>query len=420
MPSSKSSCKTSNTTDFDNGQFELDLASRGRSRSRSFCAEDEEDSGGGRRRGQSFCSDSGQEEDDDGQQDQMIAKAANLSKVYMKGSQPVDPNNLPVSKSGGRKRQTKQQTGALSDKALNTLSEGLKGKANLNKVTEEELEEMKMAREEAENLKKEKQVKKPSASSRAFAFARKAKSTLMHRASGNHRESLTSQSASIDDSDKSSSVGCKSITLDTSAPGEPRKRRKLKLLLLGDSGVGKSSLLRIMSGDKFSESMLATAGVDFKIRNIQIEDYDVALQVWDTAGQERFHRITATYYKGADGIILVYDVNDRNGFDNVGYWMNNIQQYANQLPAMLLVGNKIDLPHRAVSQDEGKATSDEYSCRFLETSAKTSMNVEDALMTVATDALFLSLNEGMGQKELLEKEKLYGRRGLHKENCTIQ
>lgn len=312
----------------------------------------------------------------------------------------------------------------MSDKALNTLSEGLKGKANL-KVTEEELEEMKMAREEAENLKKEKEVKKPSASKRAFAFASKAKSTLMNRALGSRNSegsssiSTTTSGSSIS-SDKSSSLVAKSISIDASVPGQPRKRRKLKLLLLGDSGVGKSSLLRIMSGDKFSESMLATAGVDFKIRNIAIEDYDVALQVWDTAGQERFHRITATYYKGADGIILVYDVNDRNGFDNVGYWMNNIQQYANQLPAMLLVGNKIDLPHRAVSEDEGKATSNEYSCRFLETSAKTSMNVEDALMTVATDALFLSLNEGMSQKELLEKEKLYGRRGLHKENCTIQ
>lgn len=422
--------------EFDEDQFERDLEHRGRSRSRSFIVDDDDDNNGAshedvdvtvpreRGRSQSFCSENGDDDDDNGNQSDKIAKAASLSKVYMKGSQPIDPNNLPPPKSG-RKRNTKQQTGALSDKALNTLSEGLHNSARINKqnLSEEEMEELKMAKEEAENLKKEKEVKKPSASKRAFAFASKAKSSILNRALGNRLSSSKDEGSNstagsfTSHSSLSSFSGRKS---NLSEPGKERKRQKLKLLLLGDSGVGKTSLLRVISGDKFSESMLATAGVDFKIRNIAIENYDVQLQVWDTAGQERFHRITATYYKGADGIILVYDVNDRNGFDNVGYWMNNIQQYSgNKLPAMLLVGNKIDLPNRAVSQDEGKSTSSQYHCRFLETSAKTSENVEDAVVTIATDALFLALNEGMSQKELLEKEKKYGRGGLHKENCVI-
>lgn len=158
-------------------------------------------------------------------------------------------------------------------------------------------------------------------------------------------------------------------------------------------GVGKTSLIRIFSGDTFSDSMLATAGVDFKLREMQIETEVVSLQIWDTAGQERFHRITATYYKGAHAIILVYDVNDKKGFDNVGYWMNNIQQYSSpNLPAMLLVGNKIDLPNRVIPPESGQLAAQKYHCRFLETSAKTSQNCDDALHTIVADALYLSLN----------------------------
>ncbi|GLE06102.1 hypothetical protein PINS_up015313 [Pythium insidiosum] len=203
------------------------------------------------------------------------------------------------------------------------------------------------------------------------------------------------------------------------APAVPVKRHKLKLLLLGDSGVGKTSLMRVFSGDEFSESMLATAGVDFKLRNIAIGDEEIALQIWDTAGQERFHRITATYYKGANGIVLVYDVSDKKSYDNVGYWMNNIRQYASpNMPAMLLVGNKIDLPNRVVGTEEGVATAKQYDVRFIETSAKTSENTNGALETIARDAFFMSLNPNVTQKTLMEKEKsLLGRR--NKENCVI-
>ncbi|KDO16763.1 hypothetical protein SPRG_17752 [Saprolegnia parasitica CBS 223.65] len=176
--------------------------------------------------------------------------------------------------------------------------------------------------------------------------------------------------------------------------------------------------MRVFSGDEFSESMLATAGVDFKLRQLRLEDeHDVALQIWDTAGQERFHRITSTYYKGANGIILVYDVSDKRGFDNVGYWMKNIQQYSTpNMPAMLLVGNKIDLPTRIVPSEDGQAAASQYNCRFIETSAKTSENTSDALETIARDALIMTLNPSMTQRELLERE----RRGkLTHDNCTI-
>jgi small GTP-binding protein len=133
--------------------------------------------------------------------------------------------------------------------------------------------------------------------------------------------------------------------------------------------------------------------VDFKLRHISLDgENEIALQIWDTAGQERFHRITATYYKGANGIVLVYDVTDRKGFDNVGYWMNNIKQFSGStIPAMLLVGNKTDLPNRTVSSQEGQATAAQYNCRFIETSAKTSYNTNGALETIARDAFLMSV-----------------------------
>jgi hypothetical protein len=102
----------------------------------------------------------------------------------------------------------------------------------------------------------------------------------------------------------------------------------IRILLLGDSGVGKTSAMMRYSEDKFSSSLLSTAGVDYQTRYIEVGGKIVKLQLWDTAGQERFHVITKAYYRGAHGIVLMYDVADEDSFSNVGYWMTNIQQHA--------------------------------------------------------------------------------------------
>merc|ERR1712023_429870 len=115
-----------------------------------------------------------------------------------------------------------------------------------------------------------------------------------------------------------------------------------KLLLIGDSGVGKSSLLLRFADDTYTQSYISTIGVDFKIRTVELEGKTIKLQIWDTAGQERFRTITSSYYRGAHGIIVVYDVTDIDSFNNVKQWLCEIDRYACENVNKLLVGNKCE------------------------------------------------------------------------------
>jgi len=157
-----------------------------------------------------------------------------------------------------------------------------------------------------------------------------------------------------------------------------------KLLLIGDSGVGKSCLLLRFADDTYTESHISTIGVDFKIRTIQLDGKTIKLQIWDTAGQERFRTITSSYYRGAHGIIVVYDTTDGETFEHVKTWLHEIDRYASENVNKLLVGNKSDLTSkRAVETETAKEFADSVSIPFLETSAKNATNVEDAFMTMA-------------------------------------
>jgi len=129
---------------------------------------------------------------------------------------------------------------------------------------------------------------------------------------------------------------------------------------------------------------MPTIGVDFKIRTIEVDGKQIKLQIWDTAGQERFKTITSSYYKGAHGIIVTYDLTDRDTFAKVSEWMTEVDKHAQENISRILVGNKKDLEdRREVPYQEGKELADNFNVRFLETSAKESMNVEEAftLMT---------------------------------------
>ncbi|KAJ3928592.1 MAG: GTP-binding protein ypt1 [Lentinula lateritia] len=194
-----------------------------------------------------------------------------------------------------------------------------------------------------------------------------------------------------------------------------------KLLLIGDSGVGKSCLLLRFADDTYTESYISTIGVDFKIRTIELEGKTVKLQIvsgqsycivfsvmwhrttfwyavrgssvegfkrmmllWDTAGQERFRTITSSYYRGAHGIIVVYDVTDNDTFTNVKQWLQEIDRYASEGVNKLLVGNKSDLTSKKVVEySVAKEFADQLSIPFLETSAKNATNVEQAFLTMA-------------------------------------
>eukprot|EP00930_Biecheleria_cincta_P040009 TRINITY_DN2744_c0_g1_i1.p1 TRINITY_DN2744_c0_g1~~TRINITY_DN2744_c0_g1_i1.p1 ORF type:complete len:207 (-),score=51.60 TRINITY_DN2744_c0_g1_i1:64-684(-) len=157
-----------------------------------------------------------------------------------------------------------------------------------------------------------------------------------------------------------------------------------KLLLIGDSGVGKSCLLLRFADDTYTESYISTIGVDFKIRTLDLDGKTVKLQIWDTAGQERFRTITSSYYRGAHGIIVVYDVTDKESFNNVKHWMQEIDKYAADGVNKLLVGNKCDLSSKkVVSYDEAKELAESLQVQFMETSAKNAHNVEQAFQMMA-------------------------------------
>lgn len=159
-----------------------------------------------------------------------------------------------------------------------------------------------------------------------------------------------------------------------------------KLLLIGDSGVGKSCLLLRFADDTYTESYISTIGVDFKIRTIELDGKTIKLQIWDTAGQERFRTITSSYYRGAHGIIVVYDCTDEESFTNVKTWLEEINRYACENVNKLLVGNKVDLSaKKVVDFTVAKSYADELGIPFLETSAKNATNVEQAFLTMAAE-----------------------------------
>eukprot|EP00056_Hartaetosiga_gracilis_P001459 m.45025 g.45025 ORF g.45025 m.45025 type:complete len:207 (+) comp10649_c0_seq1:91-711(+) len=157
-----------------------------------------------------------------------------------------------------------------------------------------------------------------------------------------------------------------------------------KLLLIGDSGVGKTCLLFRFSDDAFNSTFISTIGIDFKIRTIEIEDKKIKLQIWDTAGQERFRTITTAYYRGAMGILLVYDVTNQKSFDNIQTWVRNIEQNASQDVERMILGNKCDMEDaRVVTREDGQNLAQEYGVAFMETSAKSKINVEEAFTDIA-------------------------------------
>uniref|UniRef100_A0A6C0KUN4 Uncharacterized protein n=1 Tax=viral metagenome TaxID=1070528 RepID=A0A6C0KUN4_9ZZZZ len=157
----------------------------------------------------------------------------------------------------------------------------------------------------------------------------------------------------------------------------------LKLVLIGDTGVGKSCLLMRVADDTFVETFITTIGVDFRFRVLRIGDKRVKLQIWDTAGQERFRTITSAYYRSGDGVIIVYDVGKRETFDHVREWFQEISKYTKPETLVLLIANKADRVDRVVSVEEGRALAKELGISIIETSAKTAENVEAAFIRIA-------------------------------------
>jgi len=154
----------------------------------------------------------------------------------------------------------------------------------------------------------------------------------------------------------------------------------VKILLVGDSGVGKSSLLARFISDSFDEQS-PTVGVDFKLKHVDVDGTRLKLTVWDTAGQERFRTLTSSYYRSAHGVVFVYDVTSRESFENAREtWRKEVEMYGTIANSVkIVIGNKIDKEdERTVAREEGVAFAKEYGCLFLECSAKTKVRVAEA------------------------------------------
>jgi small GTP-binding protein len=158
----------------------------------------------------------------------------------------------------------------------------------------------------------------------------------------------------------------------------------IKVLLTGDSSVGKTSLICQFVDNDVRQTHIATIGIDFKMKLFEVNDQRVKLQIWDTAGQERFETLSVQYYRRAQAILLVYDVTNENSFKNVTKWIRNIKENALDNVKVVLVGNKVDLEQqRVISTEKGQKLAERHSCKFFETSAFTGVGVKEAFTSLA-------------------------------------
>ncbi|WOK97040.1 ras-related protein RABA5a-like [Canna indica] len=159
-----------------------------------------------------------------------------------------------------------------------------------------------------------------------------------------------------------------------------------KIVMIGDSAVGKSNLLARFARNEFYPNSKSTIGVEFQTQKMHIEGKEIKAQIWDTAGQERFKAVTSAYYRGAVGALVVYDISRRQTFDSIGRWLNELHTHSDMNVVIILVGNKTDLKdEREVNTEEGKALAEAHGLFFIETSALDSSNVTAAFQTVVEE-----------------------------------
>ncbi|KAJ6700450.1 hypothetical protein OIU79_013479 [Salix purpurea] len=173
-----------------------------------------------------------------------------------------------------------------------------------------------------------------------------------------------------------------------------------KIVLIGDSGVGKSNILSRFTRNEFCLESKSTIGVEFATRTLQVDGKTVKAQIWDTAGQERYRAITSAYYRGAVGALLVYDITKRQTFENVQRWLRELRDHADSNIVIMMAGNKSDLNHlRAVQEVDGHALSEKEGLSFLETSALEATNIEKAFQTILTEIYHIISKKALTAQE---------------------
>nr|ABK94045.1 unknown [Populus trichocarpa] len=173
-----------------------------------------------------------------------------------------------------------------------------------------------------------------------------------------------------------------------------------KVVLIGDSGVGKSNLLSRFTRNEFCLESKSTIGVEFATRTLQVEGRTVKAQIWDTAGQERYRAITSAYYRGALGALLVYDVTKPTTFENVSRWLKELRDHADSNIVIMLIGNKTDLKHlRAVATEDAQSYAEKEGLAFIETSALEATNVEKAFQTILSEIYRIVSKKSLSSEE---------------------
>ncbi|XP_023154181.1 ras-related protein Rab-15-like [Amphiprion ocellaris] len=202
-----------------------------------------------------------------------------------------------------------------------------------------------------------------------------------------------------------------------------------RLIMLGDSGVGKTCMLRRFTESEFDPSHISTIGVDFKMKTVEIDGVKVRVQIWDTAGQERYQTITKQYYRRAQGIIFVYDITSKASFQHIAKWASDVDENALHKVQTILVGNKSDEEHRRkVTKDQGSKLAETYGMEFFETSASTSSNISESFLRVTElvlqahkrdmDNLFGSLDDYLDKAAQEEENWSQDNDGNTRRTCT--
>ena len=182
-----------------------------------------------------------------------------------------------------------------------------------------------------------------------------------------------------------------------SSDDDQKIKLSLKILLIGDSQVGKTSLLLKYTEHVFPEEHIATIGVEYKDKFIVKDNYNIRLQIWDTAGQERFHSITKNIYRNANGVLFVYDITNQESFNNIKNWIKDLQNVGNDIKGVI-IGNKLDLEQkRDVSKEDLEEIGKKNQMPFLETSAKQNINVNEGF-----DLLVNELLKGKNENQIVE------------------
>ena len=197
-----------------------------------------------------------------------------------------------------------------------------------------------------------------------------------------------------------------------------------KVLLIGNSGVGKSSLFLRFVDDIWEDNFVPTIGVDFKIKTLIIEEKKIKLQIWDTAGQDRFRTIVSSYYRGAHGILLIFDLTDIESFKSLNNWLIEIERNANKNVIKILIGNKCDLNERKVTMKQANEFAEENGMKYIETSAKNNINVVDAFRTLGMELIISSKDDQFSQgkevKNIVLNNNIDLNKKKHKINCCNQ